>query len=54
MATEGGDVHVIELGDEYAVAQTNTLTDQLFVASPVVSEGQLFLRSRTHLFCIAD
>jgi outer membrane protein assembly factor BamB len=53
VATEAGDVHLIELGDEYVVARTNTLSDQFFVASPVVtSEGELLLRSRGRLFCI--
>ena len=52
VATEAGDVHLISLGDDYEVAGTNTLTDQFFVASPVVSRGELFLRSRSHLFCI--
>lgn len=54
VATENGDVHLIELGDEYVVARTNSMGDHFFVASPVVSEGELFLRSRTHLFCIGD
>jgi len=53
VATEAGDVHLITLGDDYEVAGTNTLTDRFFVASPVVSRGELFLRSRSHLLCIA-
>ena len=52
--TEAGDVHLIPLGDEYTVATTNSLADQFFVSSPVVSRGELFLRSQTHLFCIAE
>lgn len=53
VATEAGDVHLIELGDEYVVARTNTLADQFFVASPVVTgTGALLLRSRSHLYCI--
>jgi len=52
--TEAGDVHLVPLGDEYTVASTNRLTDQFFVASPVVSRGELFLRSQTHLFCIGE
>ena len=52
--TEAGDVHLIELGDEYVVNRTNTLDGQFFVSSPVVSQGELFLRSQTHLFCIAQ
>jgi outer membrane protein assembly factor BamB len=52
--TEAGDVHVIALGDELEVLATNSLTDQFFVASPVAAEGELFLRSQTHLICISE
>ena len=34
------------------VVATNVLTDQSFIASPAVAGGDLFLRSRTHLFRI--
>jgi outer membrane protein assembly factor BamB len=54
VATEAGDVHLVELGPELKVAATNTLADQFFIASPVVAGGELFLRSRTHLFCISE
>jgi len=26
----------------------------MFVASPVVAAGELYLRSKTHLFCFSD
>lgn len=51
--TEAGEVHLIVLGDELEVAHTNTLTGQVFIASPAVADGELFLRSTTHLFCIS-
>ena len=51
--TEAGDVHLIRLGPDYEVATTNTLTDQVFVASPAVADGDLYLRSITHLICIS-
>lgn len=54
VATEAGDVHLIRLGDEYEVAATNNLTDQVFIASPMVSRGELFLRSESRLFCIGE
>jgi len=54
VATESGDVHVLRLGERYEVVATNTLTDQFFVASPVAVGGKLLLRSRSHLFCIAE
>ncbi len=52
--TEAGEVHLVRLGPKYEVERTNVLAEQVFIASPVVVEGALFLRSLTHLFCIAD
>jgi outer membrane protein assembly factor BamB len=52
-ATEEGDVVVARLGPSFEIVATNTLTDQSFVASPVVVQGDMYLRSRTHLFRIA-
>jgi hypothetical protein len=42
------------MGEKFEIVATNTLTDHMFVASPVVAEGELFLRSKTHLFCVSD
>jgi outer membrane protein assembly factor BamB len=50
--TEDGDVVVARIGPTLDVVATNMLTDQSFVASPAVVNGDLFLRSRTHLFRI--
>ena len=50
--TEEGDVVVARIGPTLDVIATNTLTDQSFVASPAVAGGDIFLRSRTHLFRI--
>ena len=54
VATESGAVHVVKLGPEYELVRTNELEDQFFVASPVVADGELLLRSQTHLFCIDE
>ncbi len=53
-ASESGVVTVIKMGEKFEVVATNTLADHMFVASPVVAEGELFLRSKTHLFCVSD
>jgi outer membrane protein assembly factor BamB len=53
-ATEEGDVIVAKTGPELEIVATNTLKDQSFIASPVMPGGEIFLRSRTHLFKIAD
>jgi outer membrane protein assembly factor BamB len=54
VATESGDVHVLALGDSFELVRTNSLGDQFFVASPAVALGELFLRSREALFCVAE
>ena len=52
LATEEGDVVVVNAGNTFEVLATNTLADQSFIASPIVVGNDLFLRSRTHLFRI--
>ncbi len=54
VATESGDVHVLALGDTFELVRTNSLAGQFFVSSPAVALGELFLRSREGLFCIAE
>ena len=43
---------VLRLGERFQVLETNTLADQSFIASPVIVDGSIYLRSRTHLFRI--
>jgi outer membrane protein assembly factor BamB len=52
--TEDGDVVVARIGSTLDVIATNTLADQSFVASPAIAGGDIFLRSRTHLFRIHE
>ena len=52
--TEDGDVIVAKIGPTFDILATNTLTDQSFIASPAVADGDMFLRSRTHLFRISE
>jgi hypothetical protein len=52
LATEEGDVVIARLGERFEVLHTNTLTDQSFIASPIIVDGSIYLRSRTHLFRI--
>jgi outer membrane protein assembly factor BamB len=54
LATEEGDVVVLRLGGTFEVLATNRMTDQSFISSPIVAEGALYLRSRTHLFKITQ
>ena len=53
LASESGDVFVVRMGTQLELVATNTLADQFFVSSPVVAGGKLYLRSQTHLICIA-
>ncbi len=54
LATEDGDVVVLKMGEKFEVIATNHLTDQVFIATPVIAAGELFLRGQTTLFCIGD
>ena len=52
IATEEGDVVVVKMGEKYEVLATNSLTDEMFVASPAVAGGSLYLRGQGTLYCI--
>jgi outer membrane protein assembly factor BamB len=54
IATEDGDVVVLKMGERYEVIATNHLTDQIFIASPVIAAGELYLRGQNTLFCISE
>jgi outer membrane protein assembly factor BamB len=54
LASEDEDVVVVRMGDAFEVLATNTLAGQSFIASPVIVDGNLYLRSRTHLFKVRD
>ncbi len=51
----GGEVHVINATPEMEVRHTNKLSDDSgFSGSPAISEGRLYLRSGSALYCIAE
>ena len=54
LATEDEDVVVIAMGDEFKVLATNSMPGHSFIASPVIVDGDIYLRSRTHLFRIGS
>ena len=54
LATEDGDVVVLKMGEKFEVIATNHLTDQIFIAAPVIAAGELYLRGQNTLFCIAE
>jgi outer membrane protein assembly factor BamB len=53
LASEDDDVFVVKMGDKPDVLAVNKLTDQVFVASPAIVDGEIFLRGQSTLFCIA-
>jgi outer membrane protein assembly factor BamB len=54
LATEDGDVVILKMGEKFEVLATNTLQDQFFIASPVILNGEIFLRGQNTLFCISE
>jgi outer membrane protein assembly factor BamB len=52
MAAENGDVIVARMGEKFEVLATNTLADQMFIATPAILDGEIYLRGRNTLFCI--
>jgi outer membrane protein assembly factor BamB len=54
LAAEDGDVVVIKMGDKLEVIATNTLQDEMFISTPVIALGELFLRGKNTLYCISE
>jgi outer membrane protein assembly factor BamB len=52
VACRSGNTAVVKAGSAFELLATNTL-DESFSASPVIAGGELFLRGRKHLYCIA-
>jgi len=52
MASENEDVIVVKMGEKLEVLATNTMKDQVFIATPAIVGGEIYLRSKTSLFCI--
>lgn len=51
--SEVGDIYVIQAGAEFKVLATNFMGD-ICMATPAISEGTLFFRTRNHLIAISD
>ncbi|MEM8670350.1 MAG: PQQ-binding-like beta-propeller repeat protein [Planctomycetota bacterium] len=53
--TNAGMIHVIEAKPEFTILASNDMTFDKsgFGATPAVSDGCLYLRSNTHLYCVA-
>ena len=51
--SEVGDIYVIQAGPEFKVLSTNSVGD-ICMATPAISEGTLFFRTRNHLIAVSD
>jgi outer membrane protein assembly factor BamB len=49
--SEEGDVYVVKAGPKYELLATNAL-DEVTMASPAISEGTIYFRTRTHLLAV--
>jgi outer membrane protein assembly factor BamB len=54
MASENDDVIVLKMGEKFEVLATNTMPDQMFIATPAIVGGEIFLRSQNRLYCISE
>jgi outer membrane protein assembly factor BamB len=52
LAAEDGDVVVVKLAETLEVIATNSMPDEMFVATPAVAEGSLYLRGKNTLYSI--
>jgi outer membrane protein assembly factor BamB len=51
--SEEGDVFVVRAGPRFELLATNSL-DEVAMATPAISEGTLYFRTRSHLVAIAQ
>jgi outer membrane protein assembly factor BamB len=49
---EDGTTFVVDVSDKAKVVATNSLADEFTVATPVLVDGQILLRTYEHLYCI--
>jgi outer membrane protein assembly factor BamB len=52
-SSEQGDVYVVPTGPKFSITATNSL-DEICMATPAISGGKLFFRTREHLLCIGE
>ena len=53
MLSEEGDTYVLDSNDRFRLAATNSL-DEVAMSSPAIARGNLFIRTRSHLWRITD
>ncbi len=51
--SENGDIYVVQAGPEFKLTGVNQM-NEICMATPAISQGALFFRTKNHLVCIAD
>ena len=51
--SEFGDVFVVRAGPEFELLATNSL-DEIAMATPAISEGKLYFRTRSHVLAVSE
>lgn len=54
LSSENGDVIVVKMGEKFEVVATNKIDDEMFVATPAVAEGTLYIRNQKALYAIQE
>jgi hypothetical protein len=53
LTSEDGDIFVVRAGPEYELLATNSM-GEVCLATPAISEGQMFIRTTSHLLAVTD
>lgn len=54
VATEQGEVLVIRMGPTPEVLATNSIEEEIFIASPVIAGGEILLRGRSTVYAVSQ
>ena len=54
--TRAGNAYVVPLDKEFKLLATNTFASDKsgYSATPAISDGELFIRSNTHIYCVSE
>ena len=43
---------IVRMGEKFEVLATNTLEGQMFIGTPAILHGEIYLRGQNTLFCV--
>ena len=52
LSSENGEVTVVAMGTEYKELAVNVFEDEVFIATPAIADGEIYLRGRNSLYKI--